>query len=290
MTILHSSLSARLLLAALATAPLVAVACSSSSSGGNATNTDADGGNKADTSSVVPGGGVVQSGRIVDLSAQGTGVGGASIQIGGQTITADAKGNYTVTLPVNTPVSMVVTAPNYYKLLEGEWQLSASASRGSTRLPSVDTATGLLAALSLAGTLDTSKGVLSVVAIPQTGCASEVGATFDVSPKDASTRGVYLKGALPDTSLNSAVAGESPHIVFFNVPVGQPVTVTVTSPTCSQLAFPQNDADGFTYTGKVNMEADNQTLSFFRVFLGPHMNTDAGTSADAGTSSDAADQ
>ena len=227
-----------------------------------------------------------QTGRVVDLGAQGTGVGGATINIGGQTITADAKGNYSVLYPLNTPVSMVVTAPKYFKLLEAEWLLKQDASRGPTRLPSVDSASSLLAALSLAGPVDKSLGVISVWAIPMPGCASEGGATFTVSPTTASTLGVYLKSTLPDVNLSSAVAGENPHIVFYNLPLGK-VTVTVNHPTCSQLPYPQTDTDGFTYTGNVTVEAlSANTLSFLRVFLGPHVDVDAGTDASFDSSFD----
>jgi hypothetical protein len=231
-----------------------------------------------------------QTGRIVDLGSQGTGVGGATITIGGQTITADAKGNYSVLYDLNTPVSMVVTAPSYFKLLEAEWLLKADASRGPTRLPSVDSATSLLAALSLAGPVDKALGVISVWAIPMKGCASEEGATFDISPKGANTIAVFLKGTLPNTALQGAVAGENPHVVIYNVPIG-PVTVTVKHPTCSQLPYPQTDTDGFTYTGKATVEPEmNNTLSFLRVFLGPHVDVDAGTDAGTDASFDAADQ
>ena len=242
----------------------------------------------------VASGEVQQTGKIVILQQEGTGVGGATINIGGKTITADAKGNYSVTYPINTPVDMVVTAPNYYKLLEGQWLLKASASRGPTRLPSVDTVSALLSALALAGPVDTTLGIVSVWVIPLAGCPSEGGATFDVSPKTDKTKFVFTKNEFPDTTLTSAVAGENPHAVIYNIPIGQPVTITVNHPTCSQLPYPQTDSDGFTYTGKVNIAADNQTLGFFRLFLGPHVDVDAGTDAgvdsgptDAG--SDAAD-
>jgi hypothetical protein len=240
-----------------------------------------------------------QTGRIVDLGNQGMGVPGATIQIGGQTLTADAKGNYTVLYPLNTPVDMVVKAPNYYTLLEGQWLLKQDESRGPTRLPSADTAKALLTALSPPLTpvaVNTSLGVISLWAIKKTGCDDEGGVTFDISPRDASTNIVYLKMTFPDVTLSAGVSGENPHAVIYNVPVDKPITVIAKHPKCSQLPYPQDDSDGFTYTGKVNVAPDNQTLAFYRVFLGPHVDEDAGTGTDSGTdagtdaSFDAADQ
>lgn len=237
-----------------------------------------------------------QTGRIVDLGSQGTGVAGATIQIAGKTLTADAKGNYTVLYPLNTPVDMVVTAPSYYKLLEGQWLLKADANRGNTRLPSVDTAKTLLQALSLTGTdVDTTLGVISVWAIRKTGCDDEGGVTFDISPRDPKTNLVYLRKTFPDTTLSSGLKDENPHVIIYNVPIGKDITITTKHPKCSQLPYPQDDTDGFTYTGKVNVEADNQTLAFYRVFLGPHVDMDAGTDSGNGTdagadAADAADQ
>ncbi len=232
-----------------------------------------------------------QSGRIVILGQEGTGVPGATINIGGKTVTSDAKGNYSVLYPLDTPVDMVITAPNYYKLLEGQWLLKQDRSRGSTRLPSVDTAKTLLRALSLTGIdVNVALGVISVWAIPLAGCPSEGGVTFDISPRDASTNLVYLKAQFPDTSLTSGGKGENPHVVIYNVPIGKDLTIIAKHPTCSQLPFPQDDVDGFTYTGKVNLEADNQTLSFFRVFMGPHVDVDAGPDASFDGSFDATDQ
>ncbi len=248
-----------------------------------------EGGNVGEGGSAHPGK-AQQTGRVVDLGSQGMGVAGATIQIGGQTIAVDAKGNYSVLYPLNTPVDMVVTAPAYYKLLEGQWLLKKDASRGNTRLTSADLGKTLLNALQLTGTaLNTALGVLSIWAVPTAGCPDEGGVTFDISPRDPSTNSVYLKMTFPDTTLSSGVKGENPHVVFYNVPVGKDITVTTKHPTCSQRPFPQDDVDGFTYTGKVNVEPDNQTLSFFRVFMGPHVDVDAGPDASLDGSFDAAD-
>jgi hypothetical protein len=257
-----------------------------------------DGGTGSETATATEAGGidppgmVQQKGRIVDFGQQGTGVASATITLGPTvTLTSDAKGNYTTFIPLNTPVVMNVTAPNYYRLIEGEWLLKADADRGTTRLLSNDSATTLLSALSLAGPLDKTLGIISLWAIPKTGCPSEEGVVFDVQPQTAKTHRVYLKGGIPDTTLNAGVAGENPHVAFYNLPVG-PITVTATHPTCGQLPYPQDDAMGFTYTGNVTVSGDGTTVSFFRVFLGsPIPVTDAGTdsggSTDAGSDADA---
>jgi hypothetical protein len=250
----------------------------------SATDGGGEGSTTGMTDSSTPSGLAKQTGRVVDFGAQGMGVPMATFDFGGTSPavsgTADAKGNYTTFYPLNTPVEMHVTAADYYHLIEGEWLLKADADRGPTRLPSNTSAKTLLSALSLAGPVNAGEGILSVWAIVKAPCTDETGAQFDVTPKNADTHMVYLQGGIPNTLLGAAVKGENPHVVFYNLPPGQ-VTITVKHPTCGQLPYPQDDDAGFTYTGKIRVSGDANTLSFYRVFLGaPQPVMEAGSDAD----------
>ena len=253
-----------------------------------------DGGPGADgtsTAEASPGGPPTQTGRIVDLSAQGTGVPMAAITLGSVSLMADAKGNYSAQYPANTPVSMTVSAANYYKLIEGEWFITGDVSRANTRLLSDDTAKSLLGALGLSGpAYDPTLGVVSVWVIPQAPCTTDANAVIDIMPKVASTHVTYFGATgLPDGTVGSTVAGQNPHAAIYNVPINTQLTFTITHPTCGLKAFPATDDSGFTYTGKIHVEAGStNVVSFFRLFMGaPNPAPDAGADTDAG--SDAGD-
>ena len=69
----------------------------------------------------------------------------------------------------------------------------------------------------------------------------------------------YFKGGFPSNTATSVTAGELPSAVIYNLPPGAPVQLTITHPTCKQVAFPTPDTDApnIVYTGNVTTEAGN---------------------------------
>ncbi|MEO8798360.1 MAG: hypothetical protein ABI551_10775, partial [Polyangiaceae bacterium] len=62
-----------------------------------------------------------QSGQIVNLLDQTSGIAGATVDFGdGISTTTDATGNYSLQIVQNKPFNMTVTAPSYTTLLEQE--------------------------------------------------------------------------------------------------------------------------------------------------------------------------
>ena len=255
-----------------------AVACSSSTNSAGATpvtpgaeggGTDGTAEAAAETSIIGP----TQHGRIIDAVGK-TGVAGATVGIAGQTVTATAgdDGTYVMAIPSNVPYSMTVTAPDHFKLDEQEWIVKANFfDRGDTSLLSTSTAsflTGLLPAH------DAAKGLLAVRIYPLAPCTSEQGATLSLSPAGTSKL-TYFKSSLPSQAATSATKDESFSGVFTDVEPGVPLTVTVNSPDCEQVAFPV-DYGGVTLTGQQKTEPGD-VISYIRVFIGPTKIPDGGT-------------
>ncbi len=200
-----------------------------------------------------------QRGIIVDLSTKHA-VGGATVTAGDQVTTTDASGAYSFTVRKGVPFQMVVTAPEYAKLIEQETTLDADFDRGKTNFVSSSTASLLLG--SLAG-YDERLGVLSVQLVPTGACASEGGAKVSVSPP-GSALVRYFKGGLP-TGNEAVISGEFPSAVIYNTDPGVPLSVTVAEGSCAPVTFPFT-TDGVSYTGGISTEPGLVT-SFTRVFL-----------------------
>src|SRR5262249_50293246 len=115
---MHSSLK-------LATLALLLAACSDNNQNGNDGGTDAQ-----------PANTFKQTGQVIDFTSK-AGVPGIIITGGGNTVTTDAQGNYTLPVPQNTPYSMTFASDpdagtGYLTLHEQEWKLSGDANRGKT--------------------------------------------------------------------------------------------------------------------------------------------------------------
>jgi hypothetical protein len=239
-----------------------------------------DGGSETpEAAPVVPGAGEVkQTGKIVRANETAVLVSGATVTIADKSATTNATGDYEIAVPKGKPVFMTVTAPDYYKLLEQEYVVNADAfERGPTQLLSVELANFLTSFLP---NRKAEKGVLVVKINAQAPCTTEEGATVALEPQGESQLR-YFNGQLPSSSATSAHGGDSFNAAFYNVEIGVPLKVTVTHPTCAQVAFPVT-VGSVTFTGSQKTEAGD-ALSYMRLYIGASATpSDAGADAPDG--------
>jgi len=262
-------------------AVLAFAACSNGNGNGS------DGGTDASTDSEQsdgPANGVKQTGQVVNYGSTNTPVVGASVTDGTSTVTTDSSGNYTLVVPKDTPYTMTVSNDGYLTLHEQEWKLSADSDRGQTS--AVPNLTENLLKGVLQPAPDTDKAVLTVQVIATGSCASATGATISV-PGLAVDGGAgayleYFNGGspnLPSSASTSVTDGALPSAIIYDLPVGTFSQITVTHPTCTQVAFPVADPKiaTLTYTGNSELTASSVVVddagtmgnvaSFMRVFL-----------------------
>lgn len=204
-----------------------------------------------------------QTGQIVDFNTN-KGVVGATVAAGSVTATTDATGKYTLNVPKDTAYSMTITAPNYLKLIEQEWKLTGDADRGKTSF--VDAATQQTLQNALSG-YDGTLAVFSMEVKKKGACADVTGATITMANQGAAII-KYFKGGFPSNTATSVTDGQLPSAVLYNVTPGTQVVVTVTHPTCKQVAFPVADPTIPTilYTGNVTTEG-GAAASFTRLYV-----------------------
>ena len=212
-----------------------------------------------------------QTGKINRAQTEDEGVPGATVTAGGKSVTTNANGEYEIIVPRNAPYQMTVAAPEYFKLLEQEMILKKETlARGSTNL--LPTAPANLLAGLLPGR-KAEKGFVVVKVNPQPPCASEEGATVSIDPP-GEAKIAYFNGSLPDSSRTTVKAGSTFSAAFYNVEVGVPLKVTVTSPECAQALFPIDVGD-VTYTGAL-MAEPGDALAYMRVYIKDPVVADAG--------------
>ena len=213
-----------------------------------------------------------QTGKIIRAQTEDEGVPGATVTAGGKSVTTNANGEYEIIVPRNAPYQMTVAAPEYFKLLEQEMILKKETlARGSTNL--LPTATATLLAGLLPGR-NAEKGFVVVKVNPQPPCTSEEGATVAIDPP-GEAKIAYFNGSLPESSRTTVKAGSTFSAAIYNVEVGVPLKVTVTSPECAQAPFPIDVGD-VTYTGALTAEPGD-ALSYMRVYIKDAVVGDAGT-------------
>lgn len=201
-------------------------------------------------------------GVVMDYG-NGKALGGITVAQGGVTATTDDKGQYSMKVPANTPMQMVLTGPSYTRTILGELSIASDIER-EVNLPQI---TLFHVGQSALDGYDTSKGIVYLLVRPTGSCTSVDGGTVKVNaPADA--KFAYFVDKLPDMSATSMKANASdpeniPQVAVYNVPVGQQIDVTITHPTCKQAAFPVT-VKNVTYTGKVNVEAgDANSVAFY---------------------------
>jgi hypothetical protein len=252
-----------------------AAACSSSSS--NGTPSPVDPGTEAggsDSQPTTTGDATftepTQTGRIIDAVGK-SGIAGATVTIGGKSVTTKDDGTYAIGITKGMPTTMSVTEADHFKLNEQEWIVKTDLfARMDTSLLSNSTAMFLS---SLLPARDAAKGLLAVRVYPLPPCVSEASSTLTIEPA-GSAKLTYFKGGLPDKTSNVVSKDESFSGIFTDVDPGVPIKVIVNSPICEQQAFPV-DYGGVTLTGVQKTEAGN-VVSYIRVFLGPNKVADSG--------------
>jgi hypothetical protein len=203
---------------------------------------------------------VVQKGIITDFDTNKP-VGGATIVAGDQSAMSDATGAYSLKVHKSVPFDMVVTAPNYVKLMEQDTVLDADYDRGKTTIVPLDL--GTLLHNTLRG-YDATLGVLSIAVLPTGNCKSVQGTKVTVSPEGQS-KVTYMLKKFPSNTVEEVQDGEFPSAVIYNLQPGVPITVTLNNGSCSQVPFPFTQ-NGITYDATVTTEAGDVT-AFQRLFL-----------------------
>lgn len=265
---------------------LLLAACSNNP-GGN------DGGTDGGGNDVAPGTTFNQTGQIVDFTSK-AGQPGMVVSGGGNSVTTDTKGNYTLPVPKNTPYSMqIASGPNanttYLTLNEQEWQVTGDVDRGKTS--AVSNGTENLLKSILVPQPDPTLSVLTVQVIPTGACKSATGSTVSVPGLPAADAGAdaaagatvhmdYFSGGFPSQSATSVTDGEVPSAIIWGLPATASFsTVTVTPPAgCTVKAFPTSDptdagpGTNLVYTGNVKLQpstddAGTSIASYMRVFL-----------------------
>ncbi|MBN9166415.1 MAG: hypothetical protein BGO98_29930 [Myxococcales bacterium 68-20] len=249
-----------------------AVACGDDDGGSSANRADGGTGGQPDAAAVVTNDTESkQTGKIIRAQTEDEAVEGATITIAGKTATTNATGDYELIVPRNTPYQMTVAADGFYKLLEQEWILKKETlDRGTTNLLLTDTA-NLLAGL-LPGR-KSDKGLVVVKVNPQPPCTSEEGSTLTIDPP-GEAKVTYFSGSLPNSQQTSVQAGTTFSAAIYNVDVGVPLKITVSSPQCAQVPFPVDVGD-VTYTGFQKAEPGD-ALSYMRIYIKDPVVTDAG--------------
>jgi hypothetical protein len=228
-------------------------------------------------------GGPVQNGEIVSLQLNGP-VAGAAITAGAATTTTDAKGKYQVAIDPTTQFSMKVQKDGYYTLTEQLTQVKGALDLGKTSLLSEAVASTLIATLQVPA-YDPTLGVLSA-SVEKKGCADEGGATLSFTVDGnapAPPAALYYVGpdGAPSPIYKSVQSGAFPSAVFYNMPPGKTIEVTVKHPTCTMVPFPVDKNLGtdpsppfgvqgsgtVTYVNSKLTTVGGKATSFLRVFL-----------------------
>lgn len=227
-----------------------------------------------------------QTGQVIDFSNM-NGLSGITVSGAGNSVTTNATGNYTLSVPQNTAYTMQVVGADagYTSLNEQEWMLTGNANRGTTSFVAQTTEALLQSALEPKP--NPMLAVLSVQVQAEGSCSPDAGGP-DVTGATISVPGlgsdggtgpqlVYFSNGFPSAA-TSVQAGQLPSAIIYNL---QPTTstslfnsVTVTHPTCTQKAFPTSNlsAPTIVYTGNVRLDVAYPTgsppvVSFMRVFL-----------------------
>ena len=245
------------LLAAL----LLPVACSSKSAAEGA----ADGGSHPEATNAdagpPPAGTARDVGTLADYENHQHDLAGATVTEGSVTGTTDSSGKWSLDVPLNTPLGITITLPTYTTthLPEIEF-LGGDNDWGLVAIP--DLMTFQLGQEALPG-YDPTTGVVYLVVKTLPSCASVAGGTVAVNAPSG-VHLMYFKGLLPAASQTSFL-DQTPVAVLYNVPVGAQLDVTVTHPSCTQVAFPAT-VGTVKFTGNVVVEAGNVN-SVLQVYL-----------------------
>ena len=170
---------------------------------------------------------------------------------GGLTTKTDATGAYSLTVPADTPMELVLSGGEYTKTYIAEVALAADYPR---MVPIPQLALYHVGVNSFDG-YDSTRGVVYIVARATGSCTDVSGGSITLkSPADAKVS--YFTDKLPDMDRKTFkwVDDDTPVAAVYNVPAGQQVDIQIDHPTCKHMPFPAT-VKGATYTGRVTVEA-----------------------------------
>lgn len=202
--------------------------------------------------------GTILHGKLINFQG-GAAIVGGTVSGSGNTATSDATGQFDLPVSPGVPFTATATAAAYAKLIGQEIQISTSYDFGF--LPMLSTGTFSLLSAQLPG-YNSGQGALIVLVVRSGACASEGGSRLSVSPGGTV---VYFSGGFPSTTTTSVVAGQAPSAVIYNINPGVALTLSVTSPTCTQAPYPITQG-ALTYTGAMKVEAGT-AVSAAKIFL-----------------------
>jgi hypothetical protein len=247
---------------------LAMVACSGG--GGRAGAAASDGGGEGGGT-----GDVVQSGKIVAFGTSGTAIPGVDVALGGRQGKTDQNGLYSIKVPPGVPYEMVLSAPGYFKAISQEWSIDGDINRGSTNFVSESEWTTFIAAFESLGGVprDPTLGLVALLVLALPPCTTTGGATVSITPSLDSTRILYVDdNGAPSANTTTSAQPLPVHALVYNAPVG-PVSMSIASPSCSQLPWPVTatvpapGSGSFTDTGQARVESGS-AVSYLRVYLG----------------------
>jgi hypothetical protein len=221
--------------------PIAADSGATVDSGASDANADADGGS---------GKTFADKGVVLDYITRKP-LADITLSEGGITAKTDATGAYSMTLPADTPVELVLTGGEYTKTFIAEVSLAADYSR---IVPIPQLALYHVGVNSFDG-YDATRGVVYIVARATGSCTDVSGGSITLkSPADAKV--AYFTDKLPDMDRKTFkwVDDDTPVAAVYNVPAGQQVDIQIDHPTCKHMPFPAT-VKGATYTGRVTVEA-----------------------------------
>lgn len=214
----------------------------------------------------------VMHGKVED-SSTGIGIWGAKVSTGfGETYT-DWFGQYALEVPHDRPFFTRVSRWGYWDFVDMEIKLVKDADR----LFVMPSTFAWFTSDYLVGGHDPNLGVLAVSAWSRGGClvgddpkvARADGATFEISSPGVDTshvKRVYVENNVPKTSLDHAVSGSLVHALFYDVPTGVDLHVTMKNAPCRQLDYPVEWHDMIYTRGEIKVEPGN-VWSFTRVWM-----------------------
>jgi hypothetical protein len=214
----------------------------------------ADGGpSNSEAGSPAGGSAVTETGTIVDYETLDP-LAGFTVTDNGVSATTDANGHFSLSVPASvTLLQPTVTGPSYTLLLFPRSTPAGSvANYGSNVIPSSST-------YSLEQTIlgnDQTKALVQIVALTSGSCATAVGGSVQVVSPAGTSVSYFSTENIPDSSLTSFQAVQSPRAVavVYNVPVGAQLTLAVTHPTCTLAPFPV-ESGGMMMIGQVTTQA-----------------------------------
>ncbi len=221
---------------------------------GGGSNGTGGGGSAADMSSGADAGPTIvgQHGIVIDYFTNAPQA-GFTVTDGQNTATTDASGSFLMPAPAGVALAPTVIGPMYSTLHLPEAMASGvDVDWGSIPIPSSST---FALEQQIVGN-DQTMGLIQITLVKTGACTAIAGGSVTVNAPAGAMVKYFTTQGLPtapsfqevDSSLNKPAA------VVYNVPVGQPIDITINHPTCTVVARDQ-PINGKLLSGKVDTEA-----------------------------------